>query len=128
MVPAIFRTDGTRVWSDRIAHCLDRYGYAPHPGLRRHFATRQEPPPQVTARVCGQRGRLVFAEPAPASCRPARTEISIMRRGKPGRHPEVPLDPAPAGRRAADNVTSPRRSHPAIRVIRVVISGCAPPE
>ncbi|WP_179332389.1 hypothetical protein [Streptomyces sp. Tue6028] len=63
VVPAIFRTDGTWVWSDQIAYYLDRYGYAPDPGLRRHFATRQEPPPQVTARVCSQAGRLVLAEP-----------------------------------------------------------------
>ncbi|WP_432175187.1 hypothetical protein [Streptomyces sp. Tue6028] len=54
-MPAIFRTDGTWAWSDQIASCLDRYGYAPDPGLRRHFAARQEPPPQVTARVCSQR-------------------------------------------------------------------------
>lgn len=31
----IFRTDGTRVWSDQIAYYLDRYGFAPE--LRRHF-------------------------------------------------------------------------------------------
>ncbi|GAA0681156.1 hypothetical protein GCM10009536_09730 [Streptomyces thermocarboxydus] len=35
VVPAIFRTDGTRVWSDQIAYYLDRYGFAPE--LRRHF-------------------------------------------------------------------------------------------
>ncbi|WP_435220243.1 hypothetical protein [Streptomyces sp. Tue6028] len=61
-VPAIFRTGGTWVWSDQIAYYLDRYGYVPDPGLRRHFATRREPP-QATARVCSQAGRLVLAEP-----------------------------------------------------------------
>ncbi|MCF3134405.1 serine/threonine-protein kinase [Streptomyces olivochromogenes] len=63
VVPAAFRTDGTWVWSDQIAYYLARYGYAPEPGLRRHFATRQEERPQVTARLRGEAGRLVLAEP-----------------------------------------------------------------
>lgn len=63
VVPAGFRTDGTWVWSDQIAYYLDRYRYAPEPELRRHFATRAEPPPQVTARLRSEASRLVLAEP-----------------------------------------------------------------
>ncbi|MET7718577.1 serine/threonine-protein kinase [Streptomyces sp. NPDC005407] len=63
VVPAVFRTDGTWVWSDQIAYYLDRYGYAPEPELRRYFATRPEQRPQVTARLRSEAGRLVLAEP-----------------------------------------------------------------
>lgn len=63
VVPAAFRTDGTWVWSDQIAYYLHQYGYAPEPELRRHFATRGDRQPQVSARRRSEAGRLVLAEP-----------------------------------------------------------------
>ncbi|MFD3893077.1 hypothetical protein ACFWRR_11300 [Streptomyces cellulosae] len=50
----IFRTDGTRVWSDQIAYYLDRYGFAPE--LRRHF--RPAPGAETSGHgSASQRGR-----------------------------------------------------------------------
>ncbi|WP_052318973.1 serine/threonine-protein kinase [Streptomyces pluripotens] len=63
VVPAAFRTDGTWVWSDQIAYYLSQYGYAPDPELRRHFVTRPQRQPEVTARRRSEAGRLVLAEP-----------------------------------------------------------------